>query len=79
MLDISDAAKSFVPSDLGREMRYTELTDTIITGSRGIFAGSEYGLDPGFIADADQLLSQTTDPSLACWRGGEAGLEEVKR
>jgi hypothetical protein len=57
-------------------MRYTEPTDTIVTGSRGIFAGSEYGLGPGFIADADQLLSQTPTRH---WRAGEAGLEEVKR
>jgi hypothetical protein len=43
-------------------MRYTELTDTIATGSREIFAGSKYGLDPGFIADADHIAVSNTDP-----------------
>jgi hypothetical protein len=62
LLGISDAAKSLVSSDLGREMRYTELTDTIVTGPREIFAGSEYGLDPGFIADADHIAVSNTDP-----------------
>lgn len=38
-------------------MRYTEPTDTMVTGSRGIFAGSEYGLDPGFIADSFKARS----------------------
>ena len=55
-------------SDLGREMRYTGLTDTMVTGSRGTFAGSEYGLDAGFIADADHVAVSNTDPSLARWR-----------
>lgn len=56
-------------------MRYTEFTDTIVTGSRGIFAGSEYGLDPGFIADADRIIAVSkTDPVT----GAPATLE-VKR
>ena len=64
-------------SDLAREMRYTGLTDTMVTGSRGTFAGSEYGLDAGFIADADLccLKHRPVTGALAKLEGQEIALK----